>query len=114
MLSGVGIEAAELGELAHPRRADEAGVGNLAGRDGVDDLVVGGIPRHGRHLDADVGELGHEVLGEDIEVLALGAHRPDGDRAFGFALRRLRLFASGIIVVVAAATRRDRECERRH
>ena len=39
-------------------------------------LVVGGVPRHRRHLDADVGELLHEGVGEDAEVVALGAHRP--------------------------------------
>jgi len=71
---------------------------------------VGSIPRDRRHLDADVGELLHERIGDDPEILALGAHRPHRDVAFGRGWPgRLRGFPANCVADDADARRG--ECE---
>ena len=79
-------QAAGLGELTHPGGADQADVGGLAAGDRVGELVVRGVPRDGGHLDLGVRVGLLEVGGERLELVALGAHRPDLDGPGGRAV----------------------------
>ena len=105
-------EAAHRGELTHPRRTDHAHVGNIAAGDGGDQAIMGRVPRHGRHLDADVGELLHEGVGEHAEIVPLGPHRPHADVTLGRAGRPMspRL---GLGPIGQAERRRERERAKR-
>ena len=62
-----------------------AASGVLSAGDRGRELVVGGVPRDRGDLDLDAGVGGLELLGERGQLLALGAHRPDGDGAGGLA-----------------------------
>ena len=103
-LGGRRVERVAAGELAHPRRADHGDVRRLAGGDGGRELVVGGRPRDGRDLDLDAGVGGLEVLGQLRQVVALGTHGPDGDRAGGLAAADGGPGLAGGAAVVGAAT----------
>ena len=99
------FDPAGLRELTHPRGADQAHVRRLARRDRVGDLVVRAVPRHRGDLDLRVGVRFRERRREVLEDLALGAHRPDLDRAAGLAvIDGLALaLGAGFVAGVAAA-----------
>lgn len=105
------VERAEVGELAHPGGADHRGVRQRLGGDRGGELVVRGVPRDrgDLHLDAGVGLF--EGGGQLGQVLALGAHRPDGDLTGGRAvadLGRLLGCRIGGFLGPAAAGQRQR------
>lgn len=89
LLDGLGVdrlEDAHVGELAEVGPAHLHDVGQLASGGRGDELLVRHVPADRGHLDGDV-RVGLLVdVGDLGELLALGAHGPDGERLLGIGV----------------------------